>query len=263
MKKILIAIIAIVLSNGIYAQFNENIQTGRPGQAIGPLTVGRYVFQVQSGFDFGGFKEKNIDFKGNNILPNTVVRFGITRHFELNTTWEYRRDRFTIKDSAYSFSGLSNLSVGTRINLYEGKKNIPAIGLQVHLKMPNLSNDYMQEYLAPKIILVATQSFNDKFSATLNLGADYNGNDAQPTGLYVANFGYSISPKVAIFVENYGNFTRSDFEHRWDTGLAWLLNNHLQLDAYGGVGYNNGRTDYFGSVGFSWRTVVLRKVLNK
>lgn len=92
---------------------------------------------------------------------------------------------------------------------------------------------------------------------------NFNGNDAKPNGIYVANISYSINSKWGTFIENYGNFTNSNFENRWDTGLAYLLNDNLQLDIYGGAGYNNNRIDYFISIGISWRTLAIRnKKLN-
>lgn len=242
-----------------HAQFNETIRTGRPGQAIGPYSVGRSVFQTQTGFDAGGSANNSSDANSHYILPNTVFRFGITKHFELNTSLSYSNNRYNLHDSSYSTNGLSTATVGTRINLYEGKNSIPAVGLQIVFKLPVLSHDYNPKYIAPRILFIAGQKLTDKVSYVINIGPEWNGNDAKPTGVYVANLTYSFSPKWGTFLENYGSFTNNHFENRWDTGLAWLVNENLQLDAYGGVGDNYGTTDYFGSVGISWRVVTARQ----
>lgn len=167
MKQIL-TIIVILFSQQTQAQFNETVRTGRPGQAIGPFAVGKFVFQTQTGFDVVGFDEKQNNFSSYNIAPNTVLRFGLTRTFEINTAWEYRNDNYKISDSSFSTNGLSSAIIGTRINLFEGKNYIPSLGLQVGFKLPNLSQPYNSKYIAPKIMLIANEKINDKISFLIN-----------------------------------------------------------------------------------------------
>lgn len=242
----------------VKAQFNETIRTGRPGQAIGPFAVGSYVFQTQTGIDVGGFSSEQNNNSNFNIAPNTVLRFGIAKHFEINSAWEYRWDRNTEEDTTTSMNGLSLSAIGTRINLYEGGAHLPAIGLQISFKMPILSSGYNFDYTAPKILFIASDNISDKFSFLLNFGLDYNGNDAEPTGVYIANIGYSLSPQWSIFLENYGNAANNRFENKWDAGIAYLLDENLQFDLYGGAGYNYGQFSSFASIGASWRVVALR-----
>lgn len=255
-EKILLLCFAFFSCYTAKSQFNETIRTGRPGQAIGPFAVGRYVFQTQTGFDYGG-----VEKSAYNLAGNTVCRFGITRHFEINTAWEYRSDQYKKNDVEWNTNGLSLGAIGTRINLFEGKGAIPAVGLQATFKLPILSKAYNFSYVAPKVLLIANQKLSDKFNLLVNFGVDYNGNNAAPTGVYVINISYSICEKWGTFVENYGNFTPVKFENRWDCGFAYLLNDNLQLDLYGGAGYNNKQTDYFTSIGISWRFITLRKKL--
>lgn len=44
------------------------------------------------------------------------------------------------------------------------------------------------------------------------------------------------------------------FDTRFDGGFAYLCNNDLQLDVLAGAGNNDDVSDYFVSVGVSWRT---------
>ncbi len=259
MTKYLAAFVVIIfLTNTAQAQFNATIRSDRPGQSVGPFSVGKCVFQTETGLDFGGFNEKQGNFLGNSFAPNTILRFGITEAFEINAAFTYSYAEYTRNDVSFSTSGLSVSSVGSRVNIYEGKNYIPAIGLQLSLKLPVLSADYDQQYIAPQILLVISEPISDKFSFSLNTGLDYNGNEAEPTGVYMANLGYTISAKWSAYIENYANFTRDTFENRWDTGLAYLLNDNLQLDVYGGIGKNDGVFDYFTSIGISWRTIASR-----
>jgi hypothetical protein len=250
-----------LIHNNTWAQFNETIRTGRPGQAIGPFAVGKYVFQSQTGVDFGGFNESNNRFSSKNIAPNTVLRFGVTKKLELNTAWEYRNDQYHLKDSLFSTRGISVSSVGTRIHLLDAKGIMPAIGLQFTLRLPVTPNNYLPQHVAPKALLIMSKQISDKVVALVNTGINYTGTSLTSHGVYVVNISYAINSKWGTFIENYGTFTSNSFNSNWDTGLAYLLNNNLQLDVYGGINYDSNRLDYFTSIGISWRVVTLRQQL--
>jgi hypothetical protein len=61
-------------------------------------------------------------------------------------------------------------------------------------------------------------------------------------------------PNLGVFIENYGNLQQSDFDSFLDGGIAYLINNNLQLDLYSGFGKNDEVKDFFVSAGISWRT---------
>ncbi len=255
MKKTILLILVLGLSNLIKAQFNETIRTGRPGQAIGPFAVGAGVFQTQTGFDFGGSSNDISKTGSSYFAPNTVLRLGLTDRFEINTGLEYRNDSYSFNKKELTTNGLSLTSIGTRINLHQSENFLPNLGVQLTFKLPFLAKAYNPDYVAPKIMLIASKNLSNKFSFLLNTGINYNGNDAKPIGVYVLNLGYSFSDKSGTFVENYGSFNSSTYENRWDTGLYYLVNTNLQLDLYGGFGKNNNVLDHFVSLGFSWRVV--------
>jgi len=93
------------------------------------------------------------------------------------------------------------------------------------------------------------------------LGFAYNGEDADGFFIYSAVLGYSILPKLSIFVEPYGNFDSNDFpNHYVDGGLAYIIRPNMQFDISGGlsIGDNFNRNSEsinkkFVSLGFSWR----------
>lgn len=115
-KPVICLIILLRFSAPGLTQFNETIRTGRPGQAIGPFSVGRYVFQSQAGFNMGGFNISNTRHRNFFIAPGTVLRYGLSRHFEINTAPEFRNDRIKTGDSVHPIHGLSEAATGGRIN---------------------------------------------------------------------------------------------------------------------------------------------------
>ncbi len=247
--------------NVLYAQFNETIRTGRPGQSIGAYAVGKNVFQLQTGVDFGKSNGPTLNAKRNST--NAVFRYGLTKTFELNSAFEYRSDKFRTDTNKFTNSVLSNAAVGMRYNILEGMNKQPAIGFQLTFQLPIIAKVYNLQQKAPKFLVIVSENISNKVELTANVGGSLNGNDAVPTGIYVLNLSYSINKKWGTFIENYGNLKNNVYHNRWDAGIAYLATNNLQLDIYGGAGLNSGNSDYFFSVGISYRVLTKNQTTKK
>jgi len=244
----------LLLSQIGIAQYNETIRSGRPGQSIGPFTVGKNILQVQSGMDFFGYKNKSAGFEGNGYLNNTVIRFGVAERLEISALLDYKFETIKSNGTETDLSGLDAFDIGGRYQVFAGKGAIPNIGFQFRVRLPVLSKDYEIDHIAPRFIIVTGQKLSDIFTLTTNWGGSWNGVNSIGTAFYIVNLSFPIAGKLGGFVENYGDLTDGDFDTRFDAGLAYLCNNDLQLDLLGGLGKNDGVSDYFVSVGFSWRT---------
>lgn len=251
-KHILTYFIIIFIQQNINAQFNETIRTGRPGQGTGSNAVGKRVIQMQTGYDIGG-NINNTNYKYSNL--NTNLRFGVLERFEINSAWEYQTEKIFTK----KLSGLTLSSIGTRLHLLNPTKKLPSIGIQISAKLPFRTGDYSAKYIDIKSLLSITKSFGKKSSLLVNLVHNQSNNNNKNYWNYVINYGYNISDKWGVFIENYTNFTKNHFENYWDTGFSYLVNNNLQLDAYGGTSLNKKYSDFFFSIGFSGRIVSFRK----
>jgi hypothetical protein len=250
-------ILTMVLMAVVYtsfAQYNETIRTGRPGQSIGPFTLGGKILQIQSGLDYFGYKNSGTDFKGSGYLQNTVIRYGITEPFEVSALLEYKTEEITTGDVHETIDGWSAVDIGMRYHIYDGRGLVPSVGFQVRWRVPNIGGDYEIDQWAPRFIFVTGQRLSDKLSLATNWGASWNGMDGVPRGNYVFNLSYSLSNKLGVFIENYGNVLKSNWNTYFDGGFAYLVNNDFQLDLLGGYGENEGMKEYFISAGISWRT---------
>ncbi len=88
-KHIVLLIIQLLcLSGVVQAQFYETIRSARPGQSIGASTMGKNIFQLQSGVDYFGYEKINTGIKGNGYFTNTALRFGLTEMFEVGAFFE-------------------------------------------------------------------------------------------------------------------------------------------------------------------------------
>jgi hypothetical protein len=249
-------LLTAAMSSSAYAQFNETIQSDRPGQAIGAFTVGKNTLQLQQGVDYNSFADRANAPK--TIVSNNVIRFGIRETIELSALIDYQYDKQKIANKQIEQSGFSNLHLGFKVHLTQQKGILPNFGFQLRLRVPQVSKAYGIQNLASEMSFVANWSLNKNYSLSNILVLSYNGNHTKPTGKYVLNFGFTIYQKLSGFIENYGQLYLSNFETRFDGGIAYLLHNNIQLDLAAGYGSNNKIKDYFISTGISWRILSLQ-----
>lgn len=223
MKKILF--IALILSTAFAnAQFSKTLSSDRPGQALSSSTVGKKVFQVQSGIDF---VESSSEFQ-----PSSYFRYGFSERFEINSGFILSGDKFA--------NELASFTVGARYNLSK-KENKSQSTLQ-------LSHDFKSTLNTTQFAYIFSSSFTEKLGYTINLGLNFDNSLAVNTGVYIFNLSYALNDKVGVFAESYGTFLNSNPHNNIDAGVYYLLNNNLQLDAL--IGDNEG---FFIGAGVTWR----------
>jgi hypothetical protein len=248
-----VLIALVFLSSTGFSQFNETIGSGRPGQSIGPFTVGKGIFQIQSGVDYFKRDEKMLSLNSSGFLSNTVFRLGLTEPFEVSALVEYRTEEISENNSTRNLSGWTSIDLGMRYHIYSGSGLVPSVGFQIRGRLP-VGGDYKVNQLAPRFILATSQALSSKFTFVTNWGASWNGNDENPRGNYTLNLSFACTDRLGVFIENYGGVLRSEFDTYLDGGLAFLVNNDLQLDILSGFGLNKSPEEFFISLGISWRT---------
>ncbi|MBS4044278.1 MAG: transporter [Chitinophagaceae bacterium] len=256
-KNLFLLIFCISVTQISFAQFNTVIRTGRPGQAIGAFTVGKNVLQFQQGLEYGGITNNNT--APNTFISNHVVRYGIAETVEISALVDYQNDHKNENNVIINKSGISNLHLGFRVHINNQKGILPTTGFQWRLKIPNTSNDYPTQNIGSVMIFVANWSLPKDCGLSTNWIYATSGNNTPATGKYVINFSFPIHNKWSGFIENYGQLQQSIFQTRFDGGVAYLINNNVQLDASAGFGNNQGVKDYFVSTGISWRLLPKRK----
>ena len=235
-------------------QTSETIISSRPGQAFVPQTTGKNIWQFQTGADHSGWRQDgDLDPSLSGWGYSLLLRYGILEDFELRSTIQVRRDQFETDLEETTSSGVSLWWLGARYNLVNGEGYKPSFGIQTEIKLNWVGEDYRQEDIAPKILLSHNQKLSDTFSLTTNWGLEWSGSDVGATGTYVINLAMTISDKVGTFIETYGGVADRDLDARFDTGLAYLMHDDLQLDLSLGYGANEGLRDYFVDIGCSWR----------
>ena len=207
---------------------------------------------MQNGVDFNSTSGTKYNYNLTDF--NGVFRFGITEPFEVGLGLNYISEKKELNNlPSSSMSGLSSFSLRIRSNVYQGKGLIPSVGYQFNLALPYVSEIYQPDHVAPKITIITSQSITQKLGLATNFGFAWNGVSSNPKGFYIVNLGYSINNKWSVFVENYGTEENNQLNSKFDGGVAYLMNNDLQLDVFGGYDQSNNVKEWFVSVGFSWR----------
>ncbi len=254
MKKNVLFILFTLSVNSLFAQYNETIRTARPGQAVGPFTTGKYVFQVQSGLTHTDFDDSDLNFDGNSQDFFTIFRYGLLEDFELRTAFAYNSSEVAFSDNSSSkTNGLSLWVVSVRYNIVSGEGYKPSFGFQTDARLTWVDEDYQSEDITPKVMLIHSQKLSETFGLTTNWAVLWN-DEGDARASYVINISFPLSDRLGSFVENYGEVANGNLTNRWDTGLGYLVNNNLLLDCSVGYGKNDGLTDWFVDAGISWRT---------
>ena len=253
MKSLLVVIICTCSVVCTFGQYKTTIRTARPGNAIGPFTTGKYVFQVQSGLTHGSFKDGNSE-EGRHLEYTNSLRYGLLERLEIRTAFKYRIDEIILDEPGHlNQHGINFWNMGMRYNIWSGSGTKPSFGIQSDVRLTWVDRDYKMSSIAPRVIIIHGQRLISKLRLNTNWSLAWDGNDQSTKKSYVINLSFPIAKNWSGFVENYGENQRGDFDARWDSGVAYLVNKDLQLDLSGGFGNNDKVQDWFVDAGVSWR----------
>ncbi len=249
MKKAYITFVFLFLVYHVKAQYHQTIESNRPGNSINVFTVGKDVFQIETGFDY---LKKNSAF-----VSNTLLKYGVLDRLEIIGGIVYNHSDNTNENKLYS--------IGAKYNIYEGDYSSPSVGVQTLFNFPSSNNLNSSS----SILFLFTHTPYEKWSYTFNFGTNLDLGksnvieNSQPKsvviieGVYTTNLSYKINNKWITFAEVYGGFNRYDnpkIRVNFNTGLSYLVHNNLQLDILSGYNEKNNNGFTFGG-GISWRLV--------
>ncbi|CAM1363820.1 conserved exported hypothetical protein [Tenacibaculum sediminilitoris] len=245
MKKIILGMSAVLTYVSASAQFQETIDSGRPGNSVGVFTVGKNVFQVESGVDY--LENQNL------YLSNTLFKYGVTEIIEING------------GVAYNFSSneeVEMFSVGGKFNVFEGDSMLPSTGFQTTLNISNIETE--NSYAS--VLFILGYNLDENWSSTFNLGANIDLESSTVIedskeknilfieGVYTFNLSYKINDKWSTFIEPYGTLDKyysPKIKINFNSGLSYLFTKNLKIDFLGG--YKINTEEIMIGAGVSWR----------
>lgn len=235
-------LLALLSITTICFGFDSDLISERPGQALTPNCLKAGLFQIQTGHQsaqstYTGARLLNArELKTQSFLQNTVVRFGVSELFEINTVIDY-----DFKNTAFA-----SPLIGFKTVLFNKTNN--QLSVQYNATINQFSDALFQNSLA----LISNHQITSDFSIGINAGMNFVPKTAEVNTSYVLSLAYSITPKFGMVLENYGNYN-NDLNTFFDVGFGYLITPVLQIDTYFGGGVNNNYEDVFINTGITYR----------
>jgi hypothetical protein len=229
--------------------------TDRPDQTESSGVVPLRTLQIETGLVMTVDRNDQTQFR-RFTYNSTLLRYGLLENFELRAGLEYlsEKEKMLENGDQSALTGFSPIYLGFKTRITEERGWIPEIAFLGGLSLSfTAKKEFRALHPAAIMRFAFTHTLTDRFSFGYNLGAEWEG-ESGPGYFYSAVLGIGLTETLGMFVEPFGILaTENVNEHLLDAGLTWLVLPNLQLDLSGGVGLNEAASDYFISVGLSYR----------
>lgn len=272
MKKLLLFLTLFCSLNVSFGQFDFDpgaiidklfgpIDSDRPGQAMSPTTAGIIAIQLQTGYSYSQYNIDKIEKYQHSFVP-TQLRFGLTKKWELNTSFSYMNEQFMDTLVDVRTSGFRSPEIGIRYAFLKGDGWKPYMALQSSASILSHKGDYTQNQWG-SVFTLATSNRWDVVSFNTNFGVRFLGDgNMQPVFPWVGNFGFNMGKKWTSFVEGFGDFRDGSISA--DAGITYTPINSLQIDLFGGMyDLTSGNNQWFAELGVSYRFSFLKMIAKK
>nr|WP_321221182.1 transporter [uncultured Psychroserpens sp.] len=233
----------------------DALVTDRPDATEASSTVGKGVFQIETGGLYESFENNSIQSEAY-TFNTTLLRYGILDNLELRVGWDFVEGVTKVNGNKLNdvTSGFSPLLLGVKVDISEEKNGMPEIALIGHVfPLFSASNDYRPETTAIDFRFSFSHTLSQKSSIAYNLGAQWGNDSPEAAAIYTVAYGYSFTDKFGMYAELYGDLPEdSKANHYWDAGFTYLVSNDLQLDTYFGTSITKGQDILIG-LGASFR----------
>ena len=224
----------------------QEIITDRPDQTESSSTIQKGNLQIESGLLLE-FLGEDISCSERNILaPTTLIRYGLLDFAELRIVSQIE----SLKNKSTSVTGISDLEIGTKLQLLKKEKSLLEIALLSHIIIPTGSKEVSSNTTGSINKLCVSHRSNTNISIAYNLGYNYFGSGKGDL-TYSFVLGSRINDKASVYLEPYGEFIEfEDNVININSGITYLLKDNFQLDFSFGTGINY--TFNYTAIGFSW-----------
>ncbi len=234
----------------------------RPGVSIPPdiLTTGK--FQLENGIQYSNLFDGSIRSE-NYLFSSLLVRYGLVQGVELHVETNYAYNIDKDSTGASVEAGLTPIMIGTKIKIIGQRKVIPNVSVVFNLTLPLSGNrEFTPENPVPSLYLCMSNKLSEKLNLCYNYGIAWDGFSDIPNHFYGVCLGISLSSKWNVFIEGYG-YSAVDMSSSFymDTGLAYMINDHLQADISVAGSFNTPCNFFLAGAGIAWK--IVKKNINR
>jgi hypothetical protein len=243
----------LVLASAASAQ--DAIVPERPGVMFSPTVVSEGRLQIETGLlTLTRFRGNGTDADLWNVPVQ--LRYGLTREVELRlggTLWNHLHDNMTGEDA----DGVGDVEIGTKVAISEGESG-PRSAVNLGVRLPVGDEEFTAHQLGYSLNLAATWNLGEHDALTSLAGITRTpaGDENALTGSLGLSVAHSFNDTpFSAYVEA---AWFPDIDNSVDTavaglGVTWLVDNDLQLDAFGDFGLNDDTPDAQVGIGVSLR----------
>lgn len=278
MKKILLSIYAIALSTQFqsHAQFTDVINSNRPGESQSAFSVGKKVFQLETGI-FGLSEQHSLlDTKTSGFGVDLSLRYGFfLEQLEFILDLQFQNDKTSYQNQSLKRADLKQTTIGAKYLIYDPNKNyvekvniyswkannrfkwrqlIPAVSIYAGA---NLDFDSAYKHpddstFSPKLALITQNQFTGGYVLVMNFIADKISSEFPSYG-YIVTLTKGFNEKWSGFVENQGFKSDLYADSLLRGGAAYLIKENIQIDASITGNFKDTPSVLYGGIGLSWR----------
>lgn len=275
--KISLAVCLTVITQTIFAQYTEVINSNRPGVSESAYAVGTNVIQLE----LGGFSVKEehatLNYEVSGFGADFSLRYGLFfEQLELSLDGIYQNDNITFNNATVPVedkrANFRSFNIGAKYLIYDPYKNkedekpnlysyhdnrkfkwkslIPAVAIYAGANYDTENNPFTApgiEGFSPKVMIATQNNFSGGWVFVMNFIKDRIGTDFSDFQ-YILTLTHSFNPQWVIFGETQG--IQSDFyaDNIFRFGGAYLMAKDLQLDA--NVAFNTKDTPSVFNIAF-------------
>ncbi len=255
MKKIIVFFVLAFFSM-LFAQ--DPLITDRPDQTESSITVPKKSIQIETGVLFErdkihiGFSDANVR-QSSFSIATTLLRYGIFDNFELRMASEYLYKKVKLSNFDKTSDGLPGVMLGGKFKLFDENGLIPESAILLELTFPVGNEQLAPDNTETKLLFASSHTISPTLGVGYNIGVEWI-DDNNYLYLYSLAMGKSLTNSLSFFIESFGSLS----EHNGcplsvDGGITKLLSPIFQVDFSTGVALNQDASDFFTSIGFSYR----------
>jgi hypothetical protein len=239
----------------------EAIEPDQPGIVESSSTVGKGRALLETGLGYQ--RDKSDGVRSRLWSTPTLLRFGFAEDWEFRLETDgYQRLRASDGGGTVKASGWADTALGVKWHVQDsdGERNAPGLAWLLHVDMDSGSSAFRGQGLRPSLRLTAEWDLPRDWSAGL-IGGLYRDSRDDGSGKHFvggilgASLGWPIAQAWKGYVEVAGDQLASNRNGGRSisagTGVTWLVDRRLQLDASINRGLTKQTADWVLGVGVS------------
>ena len=269
-------VLFVLLSQTLFAQYTNIINSNRPGFSESPYSVGTKVYQLETSLLYESTDIHPTFSKSQSYGVDFLFRTSFFKEkLEFNLNLAYKNEQISFQNifnSSYYKNGIRKLTIGAKYLIYEQKykdkskeirswvernrfdfkRLIPTVAAYVGINTGVPDDVFVTNDFSPKAGVLLQNDLSDNFNIITNLYYDRIGTEL-PEFSYIVTATYSFSPRWSIFIENQTLFDKYKYQSNIGSGIAFLYNRNIQINSSVRLLADSSTSGFYSSVGVSYR----------